>query len=225
VEEHRRLIEEQIDYYRKRAPEYDATSDPPGDPLAAYWREIEAALDQFRPAGHVLEIASGTGEWTRRLLGHASAITALDSSPEMHDLSRQKLGNNPRVRYIEADVFSWEPDDRYNVVSFSNWLSHVPPESFKPFWALIGRALAPGGRVFFADEVKDAWSNEDLLREEFVHGPSVPIVWRPLGDGRRFRVVKVFWDPAELGSTLRDLGWDFRTHTVGPFFWGEGRRI
>ena len=30
----RRLIDEQIAYYRARAAEYDATSQPPGDPLA-----------------------------------------------------------------------------------------------------------------------------------------------------------------------------------------------
>jgi demethylmenaquinone methyltransferase/2-methoxy-6-polyprenyl-1,4-benzoquinol methylase len=224
VDEPRRLIEEQIEYYRKRAAEYDETSAPPGDPLAAYARKIEAALDRFRPAGQVLEIASGTGTWTRRLLQHAATVTALDSSPEMHDLSREKLGKGARVRYIEADVFSWEPDAQYDVVFFSNWLSHVPPASFERFWALVRRALGPEGRVFLVDEVKDAWRNEDLLREDFVHGPSVPIVRRQLLDGQTFRVAKVFWDPEELASSLRDLGWDFVIHTSGPLLWGEGRR-
>ncbi|MGH2750077.1 MAG: class I SAM-dependent methyltransferase [Actinomycetota bacterium] len=217
MDEHRRLIEEQIDYYRTRAPEYDETSAPPDDPLTEYGREIEAALDRFRPAGNVLEIASGTGTWTRRLLHHASAVTALDSSPKMHDLSRKKLGNDTRVLYIEADIFSWEPDDRYDVIFFSNWLSHVPPPTFERFWALVHRALAPRGRVFFVDEIKDAWRDEALLREDFV---DVPIVRRRLRDGRTFRVVKIFWDPEELGSRLRDLGWNFTIHTTGPFFWG-----
>jgi ubiquinone/menaquinone biosynthesis C-methylase UbiE len=84
-----------------------------------------------------LEIASGTGTWTRRLLQHAATVTALDSSPEMHDLSREKLGKGARVRYIEADVFSWQPDAQYDVVFLSNWLSHVPPASFERFWALV----------------------------------------------------------------------------------------
>lgn len=216
------LIKEQIEYYRGRAPEYDDTSSPPGDPFAAHGHDLEAALDRFRPAGRVLEIASGTGAWTRPLLTHASAVTALDSSPEMHELSRRRLGNDHRVRYIEADVFSWEPDGEYDLVFFANWLSHVPPSRFEPFWGTVREALALEGRVFFVDEIKDAWRNEEM-HEDFVHGPSVPIVRRPLRDGRVFRVVKEFWDPDRLESRLRDLGWSFTIHATGPFFWAQGR--
>jgi demethylmenaquinone methyltransferase/2-methoxy-6-polyprenyl-1,4-benzoquinol methylase len=217
------LIQEQIEYYRRRAPEYDVTSSPPGDPLAAYGHDLEAALDRFRPSGRVLEIASGTGAWTRLLLSHASAVTALDSSPEMHELSRRRLGNDPRMRYIEADVFSWEPDGDYDLVFFANWLSHVPPSRFEPFWGTVREALAPEGRVFLVDEIQDAWRYEELFREDFVYGPSVPIVRRPLPDGRVFRVVKEFWDPDQLESRLRDLGWSFAIHATGPFCWAEGR--
>jgi len=44
VHQENQLIEEQIQYYRRRAPEYDETSSPPGDPFAAHGKEIEAAL-------------------------------------------------------------------------------------------------------------------------------------------------------------------------------------
>ena len=216
------LILGQIDYYRQRAPEYDETSSPPGNPLAPHGQRIEDALHAFAPAGKVLEIASGTGTWTRHLLEHASELTALDSSPEMHEQSRKKI-RDERVRYIERDVFSWEPDDTYDVVFFANWLSHVPPSAFEQFWAIVERALAPEGRVFFVDEVGDAWRNEDL-REEFVQGPTVPIVRRPLKDGRTFDVVKVFWEPTELKARLAELGWDINVETSGPFFCAQGHR-
>lgn len=140
----------------------------------------------------------------------------------MHELSKKKTGNDPRVRHVVADVFSWEPDQQFDVVFFANWLSHVPPASFDRFWALVRSALAPGGRIFFVDEIRDAWRNEVLLREEFVHGPSVPIVRRTLRDGRTFRAVKVFWDPRELEARLRELGWAIETLTAGPFFWAQG---
>ena len=149
-------------------------------------------------------------------------IDALDSSPEMHEQSRKKI-RDERVRYIERDVFSWEPDDTYDVVFFANWLSHVPPSAFEQFWAIVERALAPEGRVFFVDEVGDAWRNEDL-REEFVQGPTVPIVRRPLKDGRTFDVVKVFWEPTELKARLAELGWDINVETSGPFFCAQGHR-
>jgi SAM-dependent methyltransferase len=214
------LVREQIEYYRARAPDYDVT--PPGDPLGPYWRQIERGLDRFQPTGSVLEIASGTGSWTLQLLRYASRITALDSSSEMHELSRRKIGDDPRLRYLRADVFSWRPDRRYDVVSFTNWLSHVPPGRFHHFWETVRAALAPTGRVFFADALQDAWRREELLREDFAVDPSVPVVHRSLPDGRTFRVVKVFWGADELRSTLGGLGWEIDIHPAGPFFWAEG---
>ena len=214
------FIPEQIDYYRARASEYDETAIPPDDPLADYGEEIERALDAFAPTGDVLEIASGTGTWTRLLLQHASSVTALDAAPEMHQEARRKLGDDPRIRYIEADVLMWEPDRRYDVVFFANWLSHVPPALFDHFWARVRRAILPSGRVFVVDETKDAWQHEHL-RETFVAGDNVPVVTRPLQDGRTFNIVKVFWDPDELAESLRMLGWNTRVNSVGPFFWAE----
>jgi SAM-dependent methyltransferase len=217
------LIREQIEYYRVRAPEYDVTSAPPIDRLAAYARRIEMGLDRFQPTGRVLEIASGTGLWTIHLLRHASSITALDSSSEMHELSRIKTGGDPRVHYVPADVFSWQPDGRYDVVFFADWLSHVPPEGFDRFWATVRAALAPAGRVFFVDELEDAWKYGDPFREIFAIDPSVPVVYRSVSDGRIFRVVKVYWNPGDLGSKLAALGWNTEIHTSGPFLWAEAR--
>jgi SAM-dependent methyltransferase len=215
------LIREQIEYYRGRAPDYDATSSPPHDPLGPYARQIETALERFRPSGRVLEIASGTGAWTARLLRHAESITALDAATEMHGLSRAKIGDDPRVRRLTADVFSWNPDRPYDVVFFANWLSHVPPGRFRQFWETVRAALAPAGRVFVIDEIEDAWRHEELLREEFVVDPSVPVVNRSLPDGRTFRVVKQFWSPRELRAALHALGWEAEIHPAGPLFWAE----
>lgn len=218
------LIKEQIEYYRARAPEYGVSSSPLGDPLAPYGRQIEKGLDGFRPTGRVLEIASGTGLWTAHLLRHASSLTALDSSAEMHESSQREIGGHPRIRYLCADVFSWNPDKRYDVVFFANWLSHVPPGRFHRFWETVRAALAPAGRVFFVDELAGAWRYEEGFRETFIDDPSVPVVHRSLPDGRRFRVVKVFWNPEELRSTLGTMGWAVDIHTAGPWFWGEALR-
>jgi methyltransferase family protein len=215
------LVREQIEYYRALAPEYDATSAPPGDELAPYGRQIEIGLDGFRPTGRVLEIASGSGLWTVQLLRHASSLTALDASREMHELSRKTIGEDPRIRYVRADVLSWEPDGRYDVVFFANWLSHVPPGMFHRFWETVRAAFAPAGRVFFADELVDAWRCDERFRETYAGDPSVPVVRRSLPDGRTFRVVKVFWNPEELRSSLGAMGWDIDIHTMGPFFWAE----
>ena len=218
------LIQEQIDYYRRRAPEYDDTSSPSGNPLTAFGEEIERALHDFRPTGEVLEIASGTGTWTRLLLAHATSVTALDAAPEMHQESRRKLGDDGRVRYIEADVLSWEPDRSYDVIFFADWLSHVPPAKFDHFWRTISSALEPAGRVFLVDESDDAWRYEQL-RDEFIAETPTPVVTRPVQDGTTFKVVKVYWKPEQLTSRLQGLGWNMSVHVVGPFFWAQGHRV
>jgi demethylmenaquinone methyltransferase/2-methoxy-6-polyprenyl-1,4-benzoquinol methylase len=109
------------------------------------------------------------------------------------------------------------------LVFFANWLSHVPPRRFDNFWETVGHALRPAGRVFFIDELPDAWRHEDL-REDFVEAGETPVVHRSLRDGRRFRVVKVLWGPRDLESRLLQLGWQAQVHSTGPLFWADGRR-
>ena len=92
------LVREQIDYYQRRATEYDATSTPQGDELEWQGLRLEEALRDFRPEGRVLEVACGTGTWTRRLIQYADELTALDSSAEMIRLARKDRGCRGPVR-------------------------------------------------------------------------------------------------------------------------------
>jgi SAM-dependent methyltransferase len=96
-----RLLAEQQRYYRERAPEYDDWWYRRGAyafdaEAAARWfadvRELEAAVDAFRPHGDVLELAAGTGIWTQRLLRHADRVTAVDAVPEVLELNRARTG-------------------------------------------------------------------------------------------------------------------------------------
>jgi ubiquinone/menaquinone biosynthesis C-methylase UbiE len=95
------LLAEQISYYRALAPRYldNALS---GSAVAGAGEELVAALDEFAPAGDVLELACGPGTWTPRLLRHASSVTALDASPEVLAIARERV-RHARVRFIEAE--------------------------------------------------------------------------------------------------------------------------
>ncbi len=208
----RRLLDEQLAYYRALATDYlDQFLDLPGG------GEVTGALAAFRPEGSVLELACGPGVWTGQLLRHAADVTAVDASPEMLALAAARAGRD-RVRFIQADLFSWRPDRRYDVVFIGFWLSHVPPGHFESFWSLVAGCLRPGGRVFFAD---DAYRTPD----ELVAGPSSPVIRRQLPGGTAYRLVKVPYQPADLERQLRQLGWDIKvTATAGPFYWGAGSR-
>ena len=207
------LLAQQRAYYHALAPDYlDQGLDLPGGD------ELADALDAFRPAGSVLELACGPGVWTRQLLRHASDVTAVDASPAMLAIAARRVPGGAPVRFVEADLFCWEPDRRHDVVFMGFWLSHVPAERFEPFWARVAAALAPRGRVFFAD---DGYRTSD----ELIEGPASSTIERRTPDGTAYRIVKVPREPAELERQLRALGWDITvTPTAGPFYWGAGSR-
>jgi demethylmenaquinone methyltransferase/2-methoxy-6-polyprenyl-1,4-benzoquinol methylase len=216
-----RLLEEQLAYYRARAPEYVETAFIPelgGEVLGAAAGEFVRALDDFGPTGDVLELACGPGTWTPQLLRHARTLTAVDGPPEMLALAAAEVPAHS-VRFIEADLFRWRPDRRYDVVFFGFWLSHVPLELFERFWSLVGDCLAPGGRVLFVD---DAFRTPD----ELIEGERSSVIRRHLSDGTPYRAVKVPHSPEELEQRLDGLGWRIhvRRSAFGPFFWGAGTR-
>lgn len=204
------LLAEQIAYYRALAAEYeDHALDLPGG------EELLAALDAFRADGDVLEIACGPGTWTGRLLRTAATVTALDAAAEMLAIASARIDDR-RVQFIQADVFSWRPDRRYDVVFFGFWLSHVPAERFESFWSLVRDCLAPQGRVCFADDAH-------RTPEELIEGERSSTIQRRLNSGTAYRAVKVPHTARELEARLARLGWQVTvTPTPGPFYWGSG---
>lgn len=204
------LLDEQVAYYRAVAEEYEDHSIP-----AAGASELAAALDAFRPEGRVLEFACGPGAWTEQLLRHADEVTAVDAAPEMLARARARVGED-RVRFVQADLFTWQPDRRYDVVFLGFWISHVPLERFDSFWAMIADCLSESGRVFFVD---DSYRTP----EELIEGETSTTIQRRLNDGTAYRVVKVPYQAADLEDRLRRIGWHVKvTQTSGPFYWGEG---
>jgi SAM-dependent methyltransferase len=132
------VLADQVDYYRRRAAEYDVTAY--GDVAAARER-IARLVAELRPAGRVLEIACGTGLWTEALAGWADTMTAIDAAPEAVAIARDRV-RPASVSFEVADVFSWDPGTRFDVIFFSAWLSHVPASRFGQFWQLLGSLLA-----------------------------------------------------------------------------------
>jgi demethylmenaquinone methyltransferase/2-methoxy-6-polyprenyl-1,4-benzoquinol methylase len=228
AEQTARVLREQADYYRARAPEYDEWWLRQGRydrGLSAEWKaeagEVAAALDRFAARGRVLELACGTGIWTERLARGAAELTAVDASAEMIAINAARVAS-PRVRYVHADLFEWRPAERFDAVFFGFWLSHVPAERFAAFWELVSRCLAPGGRVFFVDSRREQTSTaaDHVLPE---HGASV--MRRRLNDGREFRIYKVFHEPQALALRLRGLGWTFDVRETSRYFvYGSGVR-
>ena len=230
----RTILGEQQEYYRARAPEYDdwwfrrGRYDGGPDHTDAWNSEVasvEAALSEILPVGNVLELASGTGIWTRHLAAGAARVTAIDAAPEVIAINRQQVTAG-KVEYIQADLFEWRPAETYDLVFFGFWLSHIPGAALEEFWDMVAGCLNPGGRVFFVDNMpapggtnlgklnlsQPNWGGERRLVE------GEEIVERTLADGRNFRIVKNYFEPDALMAQLAMRGWRGRVRSSGDFF-------
>ena len=208
------LVEEQKRYYAERAPEYDdwwyrrGRYELEPDALVRWWEDVaeaDAALEAFAPRGSLLELAAGTGSWTRKLVRMADRVVAVDANRETLAL------NTDEAEHVLADLFAWRPEETFDVVFFSFWLSHVPDERLEEFWALVRSALRPAGRVFLVDNnVKG-----DLIhkgRERVDTG----VERRQLADGREFDIVKHYRTPDDFPHL------ELQVTANGHFVYGGG---
>ena len=209
------LLEEQKRYYAARAPEYDdwwhrrRRYELEPEALVRWHADIaeaDAALEAFAPHGSVLELAAGTGLWTRKLVRLADRVVAVDANRETLAL------NTDEAELVVADVFEWESPEKFDVVFFSFWLSHVPGERLDDFWAVVRSALAPAGRIFLVD---NNVSGDPVHRGRNPVGSGVER--RRLYDGREFDIVKHYRGPADFPHL------DLRITANGHFIYGGGR--
>lgn len=223
------LLQQQIDYYRARAPEYDdwfyrRGRYDLGEAHTRQWQQevqqISIQLHDDAEQGHILELAPGTGIWTAELIQIGARVTALDASPEMIEINRAKLASD-KVEYQLTDLFAYQPAREYDMVFFGFWLSHVPADKLAAFLNLAHAALKPGGRLFIIDS-----RAVDLSRR---HAGTAnlggELQRRELSDGRQFDIVKIYYDPAQLTERLRAHGFDITVQTTDNFFiYADGRK-
>jgi len=216
------LIKQQIEYYRARAAEYDEWFFRTGryyrgEENKKQWFDeiavVRAALESSKPRGSILELACGTGVWTPHLVSHAREVIAVDASPEALDVNRRRVADN-RVRYECADLFTWQPSERFNYIFFGFWLSHMPRSRFDGFWHMVSDALDTDGRVFFVDSLR---VQEATAQDHAPLGRSGREV-RKLNDGREFQIVKVFHNPSQLAASLKGRGWTGYVQATDHFF-------
>lgn len=207
-----------VEYYRERAEEYDEIYE---------WRDphrqeeqllLGETIKESLEGRRVLEVACGTGYWTRILSQTAESIMATDLGQEVMELAKEK-------KY--ACPVTFRKEDAYNL-SFSNgsydggfsfsWFSHIPRKRVDSFLTGFHRVLKAGSRVFMADNayipgvggklIKLA-SSEDTYKK------------RTLKDGREFTIIKNYYSADELKTIFNRHvnGFDLDNIFHGNCFW------
>ncbi len=195
------ILDEQIAYYRTMAQEYDETTGQTEDLHRAFARAREL-LQQHAPVEQILELACGTGTWTRALLPLGRELTAIDASPEMLSLAQQKVGNAV-VQFQQADLFQWQPRQQYDLVFFANWLSHVPTPRLAAFLGTVARAVRPGGSLAMVDQYAPMPEDREISVRDAEEGAIYAN--RSLRNGQTFLIVKVFYDLLSIENLLEAL--------------------
>ena len=188
-------------YYARRAPEYDRVYlKPERQPDL---RAIEAWLPPLFANASVLEVACGTGYWTRFIAAAADRIVGIDASAETLALARSRV-SAAKATFAVGDAYRLPASlGRFGAAFAGFWFSHIAKARRREFLAGLAARLAPGAKVV-------------LLDNRFVAGSSTPIdeadadgntyQLRRLEDGSRHRVLKNFPSEAELRESIAGFG-------------------
>lgn len=224
------ILQEQIAYYRSRAQEYNqwwyrqGRYDRGAENNQQWFEEIEqlrTILHRIPHQQRILELAAGTGIWTRELVKIGQQVTAVDASPEMLAINKADVASDT-ITYIQADIFDWIPEEPYDMVFFSFWLSHVPPDKLNQFLQNVSAMLKPKGHLFLIDSqrVDESTAKDHIIPDEGI------TLERKLNNGRTFRIVKVFYRPDDLQATLREAGIQADISMTGKFFiYAHGQKL
>ena len=175
-------------YYEARAREYDDWIEGVGvyaDRVRPGWEAelaaLRTALEGLAPA-RTLDVAAGSGYFTRWLRGH---VTAFDQSASMIEVARER---DAADEYVVGDALDLPfADGAFDRLFTGHFYGHLNEEE-------RGRFLAESRRVAPELVVLDSAWREELPREEWQE--------RLLKDGSRWQVYKRYFEPEQLAVEL-----------------------
>lgn len=199
-------------YYAARAPEYDRIYAKPE--RQSDLRAMEKWLASRLEGARVLEIACGTGYWTQFIAPVALEIVALDASPEVLSIARDRVREG-RAEFLVGDAYALPKRAGLDAAFAGFWFSHVPKARQREFLSGVNAALPRGATVV-------------LMDNRYVEGSSTPVTerdadgngyqLRTLDDGSTHRVLKNFPSESELTSLVAGLG-EHPSFTTWDYYW------
>jgi len=152
-------------------------------------RQLVAEAAGLRP-GTALDAGSGEGGDALWLAGHGWRVTAVDfatAALERGARAAAAAGLADRIDWVRADLRSWRPPDRYDLVS--GQFLHLPEPERTRVFATLAAAVAPGGTLLLVGhDVHDI--------ESGAHRPHAP---------------QLYFAAAEIAATLGPADWEVVT--------------
>ncbi len=169
---------------------------------------IMELIGRYGPhSGRGLDIGSGVGTYTWRMLQKCGRVTCVDNDSDLLNFMRDKFGANERLDLLHSDAISLPfKDDTFDLVLCSEVLEHV--SSPKSMLREIGRVKKADGRIILSTPQK--FSMPELTAKVFFSK-----CLRPMTE---FIVREAIHDPGHVSlqtsSSLQHILWDLGFNVV-----------
>lgn len=207
-------------YYALTATDAETVYDKPERQadLAAIRSKVAELL-----TGHmVLELACGTGYWTRVIAPVAESVHATDISQEALALARARQPECDNVTFAQADAFDLPAAvGQYTAVFAGFWWSHVKREEQDRFLAQLRAKMGKDVLLVLLDNVYVDGSSTVIARTD-LEGNTYQ--FRLLPSGERLEILKNFPTDSFLRKRLGTATRDIRTKRV-PHYWLATARL
>jgi SAM-dependent methyltransferase len=199
-------------YYAKRAREYEQVYEKPERQDELAWlRERVPRLFRGRT---VLEVACGTGYWTRHIAPAAHRVYACDINEPVLEIAREK--RIPGASFFKADAVSLEGAPAGCNAAFAGfWWSHVKKSGLRQFVANLAARIEPGSIVAILDNAWAPGSSTPISRTD-AEGNTYQM--RTLASGEEMEVLKNFPTPAELAEAVRPVAREAHLESLA-YYW------
>jgi SAM-dependent methyltransferase len=206
-------------YYGQRAPEYDQFYQVPEfqNDLA----ELDAWVTEHVRGRTVLEVAAGTGHWTKIAARVAKSVTAADYNPETLAIAkRRRLG--PHVELLTADAYGLPKfETRFEIGMAHLWWSHVPRERRQEFLTGLAKRLRPKAMILMLDQRYGRSFSIPASRRD-ARGNRYEM--RKLASGKTFEVMKNYPGVAGLRADFASVCVDIQIMRL-KYFWALSARL
>ncbi|MFK7978425.1 MAG: methyltransferase domain-containing protein [Saprospiraceae bacterium] len=188
-------------YYQKRAKEYDLIYQK--SERQADLKKLHSFLKNTFENKTVLEIACGTGYWTKTIAETCRSILATDVNAAVLNISKTKKYDCQLVEFKELDF--WQLEDTTNAYDslFGGFIwSHILKKDLPLFLTILQNQLGANGELIFIDNKYVEGSNTPISRTD-LDGNTYQI--RQLQNGEEHEVLKNFPTVAEIELLIEDM--------------------
>lgn len=193
-------------YYAARASEYERIYAKPErqQDLAT----LATAVSAYFADSQLIEMACGTGWWTRHAAVRARRVVGVDINEEVLAIALAKHYPGDNTRFVCAD-FNRVIDvhETFDAALVAHWWSHIDRREQRRFFAALHGYVQPGARVMLLDNRFVLGSSTPIARTD-AHGNSYQV--RRLDSGVTYEVMKNFPTTTEFEELLTGWASDLR---------------